>query len=68
VSLTARQWLVLQVLVMVVLVVVMLVGLAGFSFRLLGLPWVVWNFTLPGVALLIDGRRRQANAREQREA
>ena len=67
-SLSARQWLVLQVLVTAAFLVVLLIGLAGFSFRLLGLPWVVWNFTLPGVALLIDGRRRLANAREQNEA
>jgi hypothetical protein len=65
VNLTASHWLVLQIVVTAAFVIVLSVGLAGFSFRLLGLPWAVWNFTLPGAVFLIDGQRRSARVREQ---
>lgn len=67
-SLTARHWLILQVLAMVAWFVVLLLGLTDVPFRFLGLPYVTWLFATNGLALLTGILRQRAINRERGEA
>lgn len=59
---TQRDWTVIEAVVTVALVLLLAVGLYGFEFRWLGMPFIGWLLCLSAIAVLIDRARIRAKS------